>query len=256
MCHRPFFTLVVAALLVGHVLAAEELPPPEATEYWSPEPPVVATSPDRPPSDAIILFDGRTFDSFETVDPHSPGWKLADGAMEIVPKTGGLRTKASFGDVQLHIEFRTPREIKGTSQARGNSGVFFMGLYELQVLDSYQNKTYVNGQAGSIYKQYPPLVNASRPPGEWQTYDAIFIAPRFSADGKLVSPARVTVFHNGVLVQHDVALRGGTVYRGSPTYTAHPDKLPLQLQNHGNPVAYRNIWVRELTLPDPAAPMR
>jgi len=152
--------------------------------------------------------------------------------------------------MQLHIEFREPKPIgdkKG--QSRGNSGIFMMGLYELQVLDSYNNTTYVNGQAGSIYKQHPPLVNACRPPEVWQTYDVIFIAPRFASDGSLISPARETVLHNGVLIQYDVVLKGPTEYRGYPKYKAHAAKLPIQLQDHGDRVAYRNIWVREITLP-------
>jgi hypothetical protein len=227
-----------------------DLPPPEATEVWKPEPPVVAAPAGAVPSDAIVLFDGKNLDAWESVKGSPMPWKLDGDLMVMVPKSGYVRTKAAFGDIQLHLEFRTPAEVKGDGQGRGNSGVFFMGLYELQVLDSYNNPTYANGQAGSIYKQHIPLVNASRPPGEWQSYDAVFIAPRFAEDGKLVSPARVTVFHNGVLVQHDVVLRGPTVYRGTPPYAAHPAKLPLQLQDHGNPIAFRNIWVREITVPE------
>jgi hypothetical protein len=151
--------------------------------------------------------------------------------------------------VQLHLEFRTPAKIEGKGQGRGNSGVFFMGRYEVQILDSHDNPTYVNGQAGSIYKQHPPLVNASRPPGEWQTYDIVFVAPRFAADGSLISPARITAFHNGVLVQHNAVLGGPTEYRGPSKYKPHAGKLPLELQDHGNPVAFRNIWAREINLP-------
>jgi hypothetical protein len=233
----------------------KELPPPEETEYWTPVPPVISAPEGAVPSDAIVLFDGKNLDAWEPAVPEGHPWKIEDGAMVIIPtpapgKPCDQRTKASFGDIQLHLEFRTPAEVKGTSQGRGNSGVFFMGLYELQVLDSYNNPTYVNGQAGSIYKQYPPLVNASRKPGEWQTYDAIFIAPRFAADGQVISPARATVFHNGVLVQYNVALKGPTVYRGTPVYVAHGPKLPLVLQDHRNPDAFRNIWVRELVLPE------
>jgi Domain of Unknown Function (DUF1080) len=253
-------------MLTASALSAEKpanvLPPPEETEYWTPVPPVVTATAGSIPSDAIVLFDGKNLDNwapasqerqeFHLKDGHP--WKIEDGAMVVVPTPSPGRpcdqaTQQSFGDVQLHLEFRTPAEAKGTSQDRGNSGVFFMGLYELQVLDSYNNPTYVNGQAGSVYKQHPPLVNASRPPGEWQTYDAVFVAPRFAADGKLVSPARLTAFHNGVLVQNDVVLKGPTVYRGQPAYKAHAEKLPLLLQDHRHPVAYRNIWVRELQLP-------
>jgi Domain of Unknown Function (DUF1080) len=235
--------------------AAEELPPATATEIWTPVPAVVTAPAGGVPSDAIVLFDGTSLDAWEPVLPSGHPWKIEDGAMVVIPtpapaKPCDQQTKQAFGDVQLHLEFRTPAQVVGDSQGRGNSGVFFMGLYELQVLDSYNNPTYVNGQAGSIYKQHPPLVNASRPPGEWQSYDAVFIAPRFAADGTLVSPARMTVFHNGVLVQHDAVLRGPTANRGRPPYVAHAAKLPLRLQDHRNPTAFRNIWVRELKLPE------
>jgi hypothetical protein len=239
------------SLLCVRLLAADELPPPELTEYYTPVPPVVAAPAGAVPSDAIVLFDGTTLDAWQPVRPDGQSWKIEDGAMVVIPtpapgKTSDQQTKRAFGDIQLHLEFRTPAKIEGKGQGRGNSGVFFMGRYELQILDSYQNDTYVNGQAGSIYKQHPPLVNASRPPGEWQTYDVVFIAPCFAADGSLVSPARVTAFHNGVLVQHDVVLTGPTEYRGQPKYQAHAAKLPLSLQDHRNPTAFRNIWVREL----------
>ena len=160
--------------------------------------------------------------------------------------SGGIKTKRGFGDCQMHIEFRTPAEVKGDGQGRGNSGIFLMGKYELQVLDNYNNKTYVNGQAGSMYKQLPPLVNACRPPGEWQTYDIIFTAPRFYDDGRLKSQARITVIHNGVLVQNNTTIWGSTEYIGSPVYKKHSDKEPIFLQDHGNPTAFRNIWIREL----------
>lgn len=225
------------------------LPPPEATEVWSPVPPIVSADPGRPPSDAIVLFDGSNLNAW--VVPETPGWKLEDGAI-VAPakeKTGMLRTREGFGDAQLHLEFRTPAPAAGEGQSRGNSGVYLMGIYEVQVLDSWHNKTYVNGQAAAVYKQYAPLVNASRPPGHWQTYDLVFIAPRFGADGGLLSPARVILFHNGVLVQHDVALRGPTLNRGLPHYTPHAAELPLELQDHKNPVAFRNIWIRRLAPP-------
>ncbi len=160
--------------------------------------------------------------------------------------TGSIRTREEFGDVQLHVEWRSPATIEGDGQGRGNSGVFLQKRYEVQVLDSFENRTYANGQAASVYKQHSPLVNATRPPGEWQTYDIIFRAPRFDADGKLTHPAYLTVFHNGVLVQDHAEVEGLTVYIGAPYYDAHPPKQPLSLQDHGNPVSFRNIWLREL----------
>jgi hypothetical protein len=261
----PLFSLFLIATAATAANAAPALPPlpplpePVRTEQHQPVPPVVSAPANAAPSDAIVLFNGSAtalaanWESTDRANP-APRWTLepASRAVVVAPKTGDLRTKAAFGDMQLHIEWRSPAAVdpKNTGQARGNSGVFFMGLYELQVLDSFENDTYVNGQAGSIYKQFPPLVNASRRPGEWQTYDAVFIAPRFNADGALVSPARLTVFHNGVLIQHDTVLRGGTEFRGLPRYVAHAARLPLTLQNHaGDLVAFRNIWVRELTFP-------
>ncbi len=246
--------LLLTCLLSVRLLAAGELPPPELTEYYTPVPPVVAAPVGGVPSDAIVLFDGTNLEAWEPVRADGHPWKIEDGAMVVLPtpapaKPCDQQTKRAFGDVQLHLEFRAPAKIEGKGQGRGNSGVFFMGRYELQILDSHQNDTYVNGQAGSIYKQHPPLVNASRPAGEWQTYDVVFIAPRFAADGSLVSPARMTAFHNGVLVQHDAVLSGPTEYRGQPKYQAHAAKLPLSLQDHRNPNAFRNIWVRELSPP-------
>lgn len=231
------------------------LPPPEATEYWTPVPPVVTAAPNTAPSDALVLFDGTSLETWEPARKNGASWKIEDGAMVIIPTpapgaTSDQRTKQAFGDIQLHLEFRTPAKVEGESQGRGNSGIHFMGLYELQILDSYHNPTYVNGQASSVYKQHPPLVNASRGPGEWQIYDVVFVAPRFDAEGKLASPARITAFHNGVLVQHDVVLKGPTAWRGAPAYKAHAAKLPLVLQDHRNPTAFRNIWVRELALPE------
>lgn len=237
--------------------ALPPLPKPALTEQWEPAVPVVAVpAATGIPADAIVLFDGTNLDAWESTDKKNPRarWTLEpeSRAMVVAPKTGNLRTKAAFGDVQLHIEWRSPAKTKKTGQGLGNSGVFFMDNYELQVLDSYENETYPNGQAGSIYKQFPPLVNVTRAPGEWQTYDIVFIAPRFNADGGLASPARMTVFHNGVLLQHDTVLRGGTEYRGLPSYKKHADKLPISLQNHGGDlVAFRNIWVRELSFPPP-----
>jgi hypothetical protein len=231
------------------VSANAQLPPPEATEQWEPVPPVVSINAAGIPDDAIILFDGTDLSAWEPVKEGSTGWKIEDGAMVVVPGSGDLRTRQGFGDVQLHIEFRLPHQPANDGQKRGNSGVYLMQTYELQVLDSYNNTTYVNGQCASVYKQYPPLVNACLPPGAWQSYDIIFIAPRFAADGSLDTPARMTVLHNGVLVQHDVPLLGATVHRGLPAYQAHADRLPLMLQDHKDPVAFRNIWIRELKKP-------
>lgn len=221
---------------------------PKLTEVWNPVPKVVTpgkTSSDAP-SDAIILFDGKDFSKWQADKGGDVKWKLENNAMTVVPGNDDIKTKQSFGDCQLHIEWRTPAEVKGDGQGRGNSGVYFMSHYELQVLDSYQNPTYSNGQAGSIYKQYMPLVNVCRPPGEWQTYDVLFTAPRFNADSTLKSPARITVFQNGVLIQNNSSIWGNTAYIGIAKYEMHADKMPLLLQNHGNPVSYRNIWIREL----------
>lgn len=239
-------------------------PPHELTEVWTPVPPVVSTPATGAPSDAIVLFDGTSLDAWEPVLADGKPWKIEDGAMTIVPtrapaKPCDQRTKQAFGDVQLHLEWREPADVRGQDQNRGNSGVFFMGLYEVQVLDSHNNPTYVNGQAAAVYKEHAPLVNASRPPGEWQVYDIVFVAPRFDAEGKLTRPARVTAFHNGVLVQHDVVLTGPTPNGPTfeqptlPPYAAHPAKLPLVLQDHRNVVAFRNIWIRELNLPEETA---
>jgi hypothetical protein len=219
---------------------------PEETEVWEPEPVVVvAGEAGRPPSDAIVLFDGTDLSAWRGQDGDA-AWIVEGGAVTVLAGSGDLFTKRPFGDVQLHIEWRTPAEVSGDGQGRGNSGVYLMGLYEVQVLDSYENRTYANGQAGSVYKQHIPLVNASRPPGVWQTYDIVFRAPRFDTDGALIAPAFMTVLHNGVLIQTHVELAGPTVYIGLPRYEAHAEKLPLMLQDHDNPVSFRNIWIREL----------
>lgn len=221
---------------------------PKLTEQWTPEPRVVApgkTAADAP-ADAIVLFNGTDASAFASKDGSPVKWKIADGALTVVGGTGEIHTKQGFGDCQLHIEWRTPAEVKGDGQGRGNSGIFLMGRYELQVLDSYNNRTYANGQAASIYKQIPPLVNASRGPGEWQTYDIIFIAPRFYPDGSVKSQAQITVLHNGVLVQFNSHLLGGTQYIGVGNYEAHGPEEPIVLQDHGNPVSFRNIWIRKL----------
>lgn len=222
--------------------------PPEATEFYEPVPPVVkpGESTNTPPSDAIVLFDGTNLTSWESEREGAADWTVEKGVLTVKPGTGGIKTNQAFGDVQIHLEWRSPSKVESEGQGRGNSGVYIMNKYELQILDSYNNKTYTNGQAASIYKQSPPLVNATKPPGEWNTYDIIFMAPRFNEDGMLTSPARITAFHNGVLVQNNFVLRGPTEYIGIPNYTAHAEKLPLHLQDHGNLVSFRNIWVREL----------
>lgn len=242
---KRFFSVIIILFTVTQIGAQMK---PEETEDWSRRPEIV--SPGKagaPPSDAIILYSGPA-DAVNWIQENGGTeikW-IADSALTVVPRTGGIKTVRSFGDCQLHVEWRSPSEVSGSSQGRGNSGIFLMGLYELQVLDSYQNETYYNGQAGSIYKQHIPLVNASLGPGEWQTYDIIFTAPVFQENGDLLKPAYFTVLHNGVLIQNHVALRGPTEYIGIPAYKAHEPKLPISLQEHGNPVSFRNIWIREL----------
>lgn len=213
--------------------------------------PYADAQPGTPPSDATVLFDGKDISQWVSLNDGSPTkWIVRDGYMECVKGSGYVRTLQNFGDCQLHVEWATPNPPHGDSQGRGNSGVFFgFDRYECQVLDSFDNKTYADGSAGSIYGQYPPLVNASLPPGKWQTYDIVFTAPRFDASGKLLSPARETVFHNGVLIQNNVELTGPTSWLERAPYSPHPEKQPIALQDHGNPVRYRNIWVRELGKP-------
>lgn len=202
------------------------------------------------PSDATILYNGHGLGAFQKKDGSPAGWKIdADGAVTDIKGAGDLITKEAFGNCQLHLEFREPSEVKSSGQGRGNSGVYIMGKYEIQVLDSYNNPTYSNGQAGAVYKQHVPLVNASRKPGEWQSYDIIFTAPQFKENGDLESPARVTVIHNGVLIQNNVTILGPTDWVIKPKYEKHASKLPLMLQDHGddgNPISYRNIWIRNL----------
>ncbi len=215
-----------------------------------PMPPVVtpgpAGPPVAPPSDAVVLFDGKDLSQWQDAKGQPAQWKVENGYMEVVPKTGGIRTIMPFGDCQLHIEWMAPSPARGAGQDRGNSGVFLMDLYEVQVLDCYGNTTYADGMTAAIYGQYPPLVNACRPPGEWQTYDIVFRRPHFDKDGKVLAPARMTVFHNGVLVHDDDALTGPTAHKARPPYKMHADKLPLSLQDHDHPVRYRNIWLRRL----------
>ncbi|WP_346859783.1 DUF1080 domain-containing protein [uncultured Draconibacterium sp.] len=224
---------------------------PGMTEIWDPEVAIITPGekPSDAPSDAIVLFDGVDINREWTNQDGGPvEWEVADGCVTVKRGTGIIKTKRVFEDFQLHIEWRSPAEVIGESQGRGNSGVFLQGRYEVQVLDNYNNRTYRNGQAGSLYKQYPPLVNACKGPGEWQVYDIIYTAPRFNDDGiTFFTPPTVTVLHNGVLVQNHSKLRGPTEYIGIPEYTVKkhgPDGI--QLQDHGNPVSYRNIWIREL----------
>jgi hypothetical protein len=196
-----------------------------------------------PPSDATVLFDGRDLEAW-TASGGPARWSLEGGAM-VVNGTGSIQTRESFGDLQLHLEWAAPAQLEGESQGRGNSGVFLMGRYEVQILDSWQNRSYADGQAAALYGQRPPDVNASRPPGEWQSYDIVFRAPRFEGE-RLLSPARVTVLHNGVLVHDAEPFLGATTHRALPKYAPHPERGPIQLQDHGNPVRFRNVWVREL----------
>lgn len=259
-----FRKYALALLLTGSVAAlAEELPDPKLTEYWTPQPPVVSSPAPGVPSDAIVLFDGTNLDEWfitrkddeGKMQPRPANWVLEDGAMVVPSRQKGapssdITSKQAFGDIQLHLEWRAPTPQEGQhSQGRGNSGIFLMNRYEVQILDCYENETYVNGMTASTYKQTPPMANACRAPGEWQTYDIFFKAPRFTPDGKLVEKAAVTVVHNGVLVQLNTPLYGPTEYRGQPSYKYHTPRQPLRIQDHNNPVAFRNIWVRELDLP-------
>jgi hypothetical protein len=237
--------VLLATIVTPSALTAQNADPFPAPKL---EPPIVTPgrTPADPPADAIVLFDGKNLSSWRSSDGSPAKWQVRDGYMEVVAGTGDIRTADSFGDSQLHIEWATPTPPKGEGQERGNSGVFLMERYEIQVLDSYDNKTYYHGQAGSVYKQYAPLVNASRRPGEWQTYDIIFKAPKFDEQGKVTERARVTVLHNGVLIQNNVEIYGNTFNDRPAVYFAHPAALPLRLQDHGNPVRYRNIWIRRL----------
>lgn len=216
----------------------------QVVEYKSgivwPEPPVIdAGLPGGPPSDAIVLFDGKSLDTWEGGDK----WKIEDGVATAAG--GGLTSKQKFSDCQLHVEFATPAEVKGSGQGRGNSGIYLMGRYEVQVLDSHDNPTYFDGQCGAIYKEQPPTVNVCRKPGEWQSYDILFTAPRFHSDGSLLAPGYVTVLHNGIVIHNHFELLGATSYTEPPRYSAHAEREPLQIQFHGNPVRFRNLWLRE-----------
>jgi hypothetical protein len=237
--------------------AGQALPPPSDTEVWEPVPRMVTpgASTNTAPSDAIVLFDGKSLDEWVSARDQSPaGWTVANGLLTVNKQAGNIETKRRFRNYQIHIEWRVPEGTTETGQSRGNSGLFLASTgpgdagYELQILDSYNSTTYVNGQAASVYKQHIPLVNASRPQGQWQSYDVVWTAPTFNPDGSVKTPAFVTAFHNGVLVQDHVALKGETVYRGQPAYKPY-DTAPIKLQAHGDPsppISFRNIWVREL----------
>jgi hypothetical protein len=252
------YTILLTALLAGSFYMAEaQQAKPEDTEIWDPVPKVVTPgkSCGDAPSDAVVLFDGKNLDQWVQVSDDSPAkWDVNDGILTVNKNYGSIQTKQSFTNYQLHIEWREPADLEGSGQARGNSGIFLASLgkgdlgYELQVLDPYNNKTYVNGMAGSIYKQAIPLANPGRKVGEWQVYDVIWTAPTFNNDGSLKSAARVTVLFNGVLVENNFELIGPTLYIGKPVYKQHGPS-PIKLQAHGDkskPLSFRNIWVREL----------
>ena len=225
----------------------KEITDPKETEVWEPEPEAVSFNENNVPSDAIVLFNGTDLDAWITAkDTTAAGWMInEDGTMTVVPGTGDIQTKENFGSVQLHLEWSAPDTIEGEGQGRGNSGVFFQNRYEVQILDSYQNRTYSNGQATSVYKQHIPLVNATKAPDQWQVYDIIFHAPEFDAEGKKTKSGTFTVIHNGVLVQDHVEIQGTTEYIGRPKNIAH-GKGPIKLQDHSNPMQFRNIWIRPL----------
>ncbi|MDI9364438.1 MAG: DUF1080 domain-containing protein [Flavobacterium sp.] len=253
---KHFFAACMATVIATSNLLAQG--DPKATEVWLPVPKIVTPGKTfaHAPSDAIVLFDGTSLDKWvSTNDTTKPAeWIVKKGMVTVNKKAGNIQTKQSFTDYQLHLEWLIPKNITGQGQVRGNSGLFLASTgagdlgYEVQVLDCYNNTTYVNGQTGSVYKQAIPLANACKQPGEWQTYDIIWTAPRFNADGSLQSAARVTVIHNGVLLQNNFELKGATTYIGAPSYKAH-GASPIKLQSHGDPsepISFRNIWVREL----------
>ena len=248
--------LVAAVAAFCLIAFMSDSSPAQTSRIWKmhdmsrPHPPIV-TVPDQKlpvpqPSDAIVLFDGTNLSHWRSENGGEARWTARDGYFESVAGSGSIHTQEPFGDLQLHIEWAAPVPVRGTGQGRGNSGIFLMGLYEIQILDSYQNDTYADGQASAVYGQYPPLCNASRPPGEWQSYDIFFRRPRFDTLGALLRPARVTVLHNGILVQDNVKLTGPTSWLQNAPYKAHPDRLPFSLQDHSSPVRFRNIWARDL----------
>jgi len=249
--------LICFLLSATYYVNAQQTPKPEDTEFYSPIPKIISPGKNNvAPSDAIILFDGKNLNQWVSTDDTTKpaNWKVENKMIIVNKKSGNIQTRQSFMDYQLHLEWMIPKNITGKGQLRGNSGLFLASIgngdtgYELQILDSYKNSTYVNGQAGSVYKQYPPLVNANLPPGEWQTYDVVWTAPRFNNDGIVKSPARITAFFNGILIQNNVEVKGSTVYIGQPTYQRH-GAAPIKLQAHGDksePVSFRNIWIRPL----------
>jgi len=251
------FLTTGVVVLSATLIAQQRGGRPQDTEVWEPAPPIVTpgATDSAPPSDAVVLFDGKNLDQWVSTNDKSPAqWTVENGVLTVNKRAGNIETKRSFKNYQLHLEWRIPENITGTDQSRGNSGVFLASTgrgdagYELQILDSYNNKTYVNGQAGSVYKQSIPLANAMRKPGEWQVYDVVWIAPVFNDDGSVKTPAYITAFHNGVLIQNHFALKGETVYIGAPEYKKY-DAAPIKLQAHSDPspaIGFRNIWVREL----------
>jgi Domain of Unknown Function (DUF1080) len=247
MRNNILLTLVLGAFTVPVLAQTTDTRDPSVTEIWEPKPKKITPGvvPGEPPSDALILFDGKDLSQWTTTDGAPAKWEVKDGSVTVTKGLGAIRTKQKFNDYQLHIEWRAPAVVSGEGQGRGNSGIFQQERYELQVLDSYESVTYSNGQAGSIYKQTMPLVNATRKPGEWQVYDVIYTGPRFGENGNVITPARITVLHNGVLIQNNTTIWGPTQYRGSTSYVMH-GKASIELQDHGNAVSYRNIWVREL----------
>lgn len=237
--------LIFPCLLFGQGRERESFDP-EVTEIWRPVRKVTPSdAPGGAPSDAVVLYDGKDLSAWQHLDGSESQWELNEGYFTVKPGTGNLKTRDTFGDIQLHIEWAAPTEVQGTGQNQGNSGIFLQERYEIQVLDSYTTETYANGQAGAIYKQHIPLVNANRPPLVWQSYDIIYRAPKFDENGEVLVPAKLTALHNGVLIQDNVLLWGPTEYKGLPVYKPH-GKASLMLQDHGNPVRYRNIWIREL----------
>ncbi len=250
--------LPLLLLLAPPLLSGQEAPRWRVHDMARPRPaiapPAASAVPATPPPNAVVLFDGTSLSHWVGADGKPPRWILRKGYFEVRPGAGTLMTVDSFGDMQLHLEWAAPLPAKGAGQDRGNSGVFLMGRYELQVLDSYRNNTYADGQAGALYGQHPPLFNVSRAPGQWQSYDVFFRRPRFDAGGGLLSPARVTVLHNGVPIQNNVELVGPTSWLARLPYVAHPDRLPIGLQDHSFSVRFRNIWVRPLPEGDAPPP--
>jgi len=242
---KKYISFIVLGISAYYSFAQEKNP--QSTEVWEPQPRVVTPgkTSQEAPSDAIILFDGKNLSNWSKPDGSAAEWSITGSALMVNAGKGEIKTKQTFGDIQLHIEWASPEKVESEGQGRGNSGIFIQERYEVQVLDNFENKTYANGQAGSIYKQAMPLVNACRKPGEWQTYDIAYIAPRFNKDGRILEPAKLTLLHNGILVQNNVSIVGPTEYIGFPVYKDH-GKAAIKLQDHGNPVKYRNIWVREL----------